>query len=97
MDVECGVMYKNDTAGIWISMETDTFSRGFISSHDVFIKWNHFPRYWPCVREIQRWPVDSAHEDQWCRALISAPEQTAAQTIEMPVIWDAIALISTLL
>ena len=28
-------------------------------SHDHFIKWKHFPRYWPCVRGIHRSPVNS--------------------------------------
>ena len=28
------------------------------------IKWKHFPRYWPFVRGIQRWPVDSPHKGQ---------------------------------
>ena len=32
--------------------------------------------------------------DRWC-FLWSAPEQTVEQTIETPVIWDAIALIIT--
>ena len=27
--------------------------------HDDVIKWNHFPRYWPFVRGIQRSPVNS--------------------------------------
>ena len=28
-------------------------------SHDDVIKWKHFPRYWPFVRGIHRWPVNS--------------------------------------
>ena len=32
--------------------------------HDV-IKWKHFPRYWPFVRVIHRWPVNSSHKGQW--------------------------------
>ena len=27
-----------------------------------------FPRYWPFLREIHRWPVDSPHKGQWCVA-----------------------------
>ena len=45
---------------------------------------------------IHRSPVDSPHKGLWRGALMflwSAPEQAAMQTIEMPVIWDAIALI----
>ena len=33
--------------------------------HDDVIKWKHFPRYWPCAREIHRSPVNSLHKDQW--------------------------------
>ena len=28
-------------------------------NHDDVIKWEHFPCYWPFVREIHWWPVDS--------------------------------------
>ena len=34
------------------------------------IKWKHFPRYWPFVRGIHRWPVNSPHKGQWRGALI---------------------------
>ena len=37
--------------------------------HDV-IKWKHFPRYWPFVREIHRSPMNSNHKGQWRGALI---------------------------
>ena len=30
--------------------------------HDDVIKWKHFPRYWPFVRGIHRWPVNSPHK-----------------------------------
>ena len=47
---------------------------------------------------IHRSPVNSPHKGQrrgvWC-LLWSAPEQTVEQSIETPVIWDAIALIMT--
>ena len=29
--------------------------------HDDSIKWKHFPRYWPFVRGIHRWPVNYPH------------------------------------
>ena len=32
--------------------------------HDDVIKWKHFPRYWPFVRGIHRWPVNSRHKGQ---------------------------------
>ena len=33
--------------------------------HDDVIKWKHFPRNWPFVRGIHRWPVNSPHKGQW--------------------------------
>ena len=30
-----------------------------------YIKWKHFPRYWPFVRKIHRGPVNSPHKGQW--------------------------------
>ena len=32
------------------------------SFHDDVIRWKHFPRYWPFVREIHRSLVDSTHK-----------------------------------
>ena len=71
--------------------------RSFTGPHDDVIKWKHFPRYWPFVREIHRWPVVSHHikandAELWC-FLWSATEQTVEQTIKTPVIWHAIARI----
>ena len=40
------------------------------SFHDDVIKWKHFPRYWPFVREIHRSPVNSPHKGQWRGALM---------------------------
>ena len=40
--------------------------------HDGVIKWIHFPRYWPFVREIHRSPVNSPHKGQWRGALMSS-------------------------
>ena len=41
-----------------------------LSSHDDVIKWKHFPRYWPFVREIHRSPVNFPHKGQWRGALM---------------------------
>ena len=41
-------------------------------THDDVMKWKHFPRYSPFVREIHRSPVNSHHKGQWCRALMSS-------------------------
>ena len=38
--------------------------------HDDVNKWKHFPRYWPFVRGIHRWPVNSPHKGQWRGALV---------------------------
>ena len=40
------------------------------SIHDDVIKWKHFPRYWPFVREIHRSPVNFPHKGQWRGALM---------------------------
>ena len=39
-------------------------------SHDDVIKWKHFPRYWPFVREIYSSPVNSPHKGQRRGALM---------------------------
>ena len=39
-------------------------------SHDDFIKWKHFPHYWPFVRGIHRSPVNSPRKCQWRGALM---------------------------
>ena len=63
-------------------------------NQNQIIKWKHFPRYWPFVRGIHRWPVNSPHNGRdaelWC-FLWSEPKQTA----ETPAIGDAIVLIMT--
>ena len=38
--------------------------------HDDVIKWKHFPRYWPFVREIHRYPVNSPYKGQWRGAVM---------------------------
>ena len=38
--------------------------------YDDVIKWQHFPRYGPFVREIRRPPVNSQHKGQWRGALM---------------------------
>ena len=40
------------------------------SWHDDVIKWKHFLRYWPFVREIHRSSVNSLHKAQWHEALM---------------------------
>ena len=67
------------------------------SKHDDVIKWKHFPHHWPFVRVTgHRWiPCTKASDAElWC-FLWSAPEPTVEETMETPVISDAIALIIT--
>ena len=42
----------------------------FTDMHDDVIKWKHFPRNWPFVREIHRSPVNFPHKGQWRGALM---------------------------
>ena len=51
-------------------IDTLEVERNFRQSPDDVIKWKHFPRYWPVVRGIHRWPVNSPHKGQWRRALM---------------------------
>ena len=39
-----------------------------IAPHDIQCK--YFPCYWPFVKGIPWWLVDSPHKGQWCRALM---------------------------
>ena len=41
-----------------------------MKGHDDVIKWKHFPRNWPFVREIHRSPVNFPHKGQWRGALM---------------------------
>ena len=41
-----------------------------INCHNDVIKWKYFPRYYPFVRGIHRWPVNSPHKGQWGGALV---------------------------
>ena len=50
-------------------LEIDNGSR-YIIPHDDVIKWKHFPRYWPFVLGIHRWPVSSPHKGQWRGAMM---------------------------
>ena len=42
----------------------------WFACHDDVIKWKHFPRNWPFVREIHRSPVNFQHKGQWRGALM---------------------------
>ena len=69
-----------------------------LAPHDDVIKWKHFSRYWPFVWEIHRSPVNSPQKGQWRGAWVFPMVWTnAGVKIETLAIWDAIALIMTLL
>ena len=64
--------------------------------YDDGIKWKHFLHYWSFVWGIHPSLVDSPHKGQWRVAFIFSlicAERTAEQTIETPMIWDAMVLI----
>ena len=87
-------MIEFDTLAV-DSIERDAY---VVIVYNGVIKWKQIPRYWPCVREIHRLPVNSPHRGQWRGALMVffyLPEQTVEQILETPVIWDAIPLIMT--
>ena len=62
--------------------------------HDDVIKRRHFLRYWPFVRGIYRWPVNSSHKGQWRGALICAWINGSVNNREAGI-WDAIVPIMT--
>ena len=56
------------------SLETSTTHNHAI--HDDVVKFKHFPRFWPFVRRIHRWPVNSPHTGQWRGALMFSLDST---------------------
>ena len=38
--------------------------------YDDITKCKHFPYYWPFVRGLHRWQVNSPHKGQWCGVLM---------------------------
>ena len=58
----------SDWALVQILAWRRTGDKPLLEHHD-FIKWKHFPRYWPFVRGIHRSPVNSPHKSQWRGAL----------------------------
>ena len=61
--------------------------------HDDVIKWKHFPRYWPFVRETtgNRWvPLTKASDAELYYFLRCAFKLTVEQTLKLPVTWDVI-------
>ena len=80
-------LYGHVALCVWIKSLTCQLHCSYLSGsvhwhmvvpvHDDVIKWKHFPRYWPFVWGIHRWPVNSPHKGQWRGVwcfLWSAPE-----------------------
>ena len=63
------VVNINSTVNINERRSTFNSSRPSVA-HDDVIKWKHFPRFWPFVRGIHRYPVNSPHKGQWRGALM---------------------------
>ena len=83
----------------WIAdwTSTDVVMRGTTHAfHPVYTWWRHQMETFSTLLAGHRWiPLTKASDAElWC-FLWSSPEQTSEQTIETPVIWEAIALIMT--
>ena len=63
--------------------------------HDDVIRWKHFPRYWPFVREIHRLPVNPPHKGQWVLMFSLIWAWTNDWVNIRKVIWDAVWFIMT--
>ena len=50
---------------LWSFSGSVLYIRTYSKIHDDVIKWKHFPRNWPFVREIHRSPVNFPHKGQW--------------------------------
>ena len=65
--------YTLDTRYLGIYLTTSyggmMYNLGIIDSR-ITSSHEHFPRYWPFVRGIHRWPVNSPHKGQWRGALM---------------------------
>ena len=50
------VFVRNRSCEIRVSPPVRKMDEWMDRIHDDVIKWKHFPRYWPFVRGIHRWP-----------------------------------------
>ena len=87
------------TTGVRLRSHTNQlrkrYWRSFVTRYGVFGPRKHFPRYWP-FGTGHRWiPLTKASDAHLWYFLWSVHEQTSMQTIETPVIGDAIVLIMT--
>ena len=80
----------------WQPSQTLHNSAFITYAQDDVIKWKHFPRYWPFLFTGYQWiPPTKASDAKISCLLWSAPEQTFELTIDTPVIWDVIVLVTT--
>ena len=71
------LLVSNLNSDLWILLFVSSFPTfntigpGVMHAvHDDVIKWKYFPRYWPFVWGIHRWPVNFPHKGRWRGALI---------------------------
>ena len=62
----CGLTHVHVSWGLQYSDAVTVIKE----ANDDVIQWKHFLRYWPFVKEIYRWPVDSPHKGQWGGSLL---------------------------
>ena len=76
------VIESNIIVKIWVHGKLTTL-RKFIT-HDDVIKWKHFPRYWPFVREIHRsrWipHIKASDAELWCFLYLCPNKRLSKQT-----------------
>ena len=90
--------YNGSDSNITVVLDESHHRYHVTVTHDDVIKYTYFTLYWPFVRGIHRWPVDSPHKDQWRGALMFSlicALKMVQQTIKTAVILDAMALIMT--
>ena len=68
---------RKEVGNMWVPCHPAAISCTYIVmpiSQVISTGWRHqlkhFSRYWPFVREIHRWPVNSPHKGQWRGALM---------------------------
>ena len=54
---------------VWVCVKASITLPQHYKPHEDVIKWKHFPRYWPFVRGIHRYPMNSP-KGQWRGALM---------------------------
>ena len=87
----CGVPIASLKLTTWLCLLIHTH-RPSLGKYDDVSKWKHSPCYWPFVRGIHWWLVNSHHKGQWRGALMlfylcpkkRLNKQSRCQWFEMP-------------